>query len=151
MTRLAVAALLFCPIALPLRARQADKTEPRVFRVHVADGRNGDAIAGAQVQLWYDEVAGPGYAIETGARGDALMPSPVGEPIRVLVSIAGYTDCRKFDHDAPPQGYNLAAIAASGMAAQNTCGRLTVRPGPGELVFYVRPSHWYENLNKNPS
>jgi hypothetical protein len=151
MTRLPVAALVFCAIALPLPAQQAEAAESRVFRVHVADGRSGDAIVGAQIQLWYDEASGPGYAIATGARGDALMPSPVGEPIRVLISIIGYTDCRKLDHDAPPQGYNLASIAASGMAAQNTCGRLTVRPGPGELVLFVRPSHWYENLNKNPS
>ncbi len=125
--------------------------ESHVFRVHVADGRNGDAIAGARIQLWYDEPAGPGYTIATGARGDALMPSPVGEPIRVLVSISGYTDCRKPGRDAPPEGYNLASIAEKGMAAQNACGAAAVRTGPGELVLYVRPSHWYENLNKNPS
>jgi hypothetical protein len=145
-----VAAAFLCAGSVSMPAQQ-DVAEPRVFRVHVADGRTGDAIAGARIQLWYDEAAGPGYDVSTGARGDALMPSPVGEPIRVLVSINGYTDCRKVDRDAPPQAYNLAQIAAQGMATQNTCGRLTVRPGAGELVLYVRPSHWYEKLNNNPS
>jgi hypothetical protein len=145
-----VASALCVGAAVSTHAQQ-NAPEVGVFRVHVADGRTGDAIAGVRLQLWYDEAAGSGYAISTGANGDALMPSPAVEPIRVLVAVSGYTDCRKPDRDAPPQGYNLAAIAAEGMATQNTCGRLTVRPGPGELVFYVRPSHWYENLNKNPS
>jgi hypothetical protein len=170
MTRLLAAAPLLFAAALPLDAQQqtgapagialpapppnpaaADiTTGPRVFRIHVADGRTGEAISGARVQLWYDEPSGPGYAISTGARGDALMPKPVGEPIRILASVPGYTDCRKPDHDAPPEGYNLASIAESGVSAQNTCGRIAVHTAPGELVLYVRPSHWYENLNKTP-
>jgi hypothetical protein len=122
----------------------------RIFRVHIADGRTGEAVSGARIQLWYDEPAGPGYAVMSGARGDAAMPKPVGEPIRVLVAVSGYTDCRKPDRDAPPEGYNLADIASKGIAAGNTCGHIAVRTGPGELVVYVRPSHWYENLNKTP-
>jgi hypothetical protein len=155
MKRHIIPASLFVAAALSLHAQQQTEapvaSPSRVFRVHVADGRNGYAIAGARIQLWYDEPAGPGYAIATGARGDALMPQPIGDPTRVLVSINGYTDCRKLDHDAPPDGFNLASIAEKGMAAQNTCGRIAVHTTPGELVLYVRPSHWYENLNKNPS
>ena len=127
---------------------QGSAAAPNVFRIHVVDGRTGDAIAGAHLQIWYDEPVGMGYAATTGGSGDALMPKPVGDPLRVLVKVHGYTDCRRPDRDAAPEGYNLASIAASGVTAQNTCGRVTVRTGPGELVLSVRSSRWYENLNK---
>jgi len=158
MKRLAAAASVLLAACLPVCAQQAAGSaetgivpESRVFRVHVVDGRTGESISGARVQLWYDEPSGPGYSIASGAHGEAPMPKPVGDPIRVLVTVSGYTDCRRPDRDAPPEGYNLASIAQSGIAAQNTCGRVALRTEPGELVVYVRPARWYESINKNPS
>ena len=158
MKRRSAAASILLAACLPLCAQQQTgsaetgvATESRVFRVHVVDGRTGESIAGARVQLWYDEPSGPGYSMTSGAHGEAPMPKPVGEPIRVLVTVSGYTDCRRPERDAPPEGYNLASIAQSGVAAQNTCGRVSLRTGPGELVVYVRPARWNENINKNPS
>jgi hypothetical protein len=156
------AASILLAACLPACAQQATSSsldtagtgvapESRVFRVHVVDGRTGESISGARVQLWYDEPSGPGYSVASGAHGEAPMPKPVGEPIRVLVTVSGYTDCRRSERDAPPEGYNLASIAQSGIAAQNTCGRVALRTGPGELLVYVRPARWYENINKNPS
>ena len=79
-----------------------------------------------------------------------LMPAPVGDPLRVLVSSLDYNDCRRPARYAPPQGYNMADIARSGVATENTCGSISVRTQPGELVLFVRPPRWYENLNRNP-
>lgn len=118
------------------------------FRVHVVDGRNGALIRNAHVKLWYDEPSGPGYEVATDAHGDANMPAPVGEPVRVLVAITDYTDCRKALRGGPPPGYSLGDIAHSGLATQNTCGQLAVHPRPGELVLFARTPRWYEGINR---
>jgi hypothetical protein len=123
--------------------------DSHVFRVRLIDGRNGQPIANGHVKLWYDEPTGSGYEFVTGQRGIGLMPAPVGEPLRVLVSSVDYNDCRRTARYEPPQGYNMAEIARSGMATENTCGSVTVRPEPGELILFVRPTRWYENLNRN--
>jgi hypothetical protein len=123
--------------------------DTRVFRVRLLDGRNGQAISGAHVKLWYDEQTGAGYELATGARGIGLMPAPVGDPLRVLVTTLDYNDCRRPARYSPPQGYNMADIAKSGLATENSCGNVAVRPQPGELIVFVRPTRWYENLNRN--
>ena len=118
------------------------------FRVRVVDGRNGSPIRNAHVKLWYDEPAGPGYEFATDVHGVGEMPAPVGEPVRVLVTVTDYTDCRKPLRGDPPQGYNLAGIAKSGVATENACGRVSIHTQPGELVLFVRSPHWYEGLNR---
>lgn len=118
------------------------------FRVRVVDGRNGSPLRNAHVKLWYDEPAGSGYEFATDVRGVGQMPAPVGEPVRVIATVTDYTDCRKPMRGDPPQGYNLAAIATSGIATENACGRVSIHTQPGELVLFVRSPHWYEGLNR---
>lgn len=129
------------PVEVPLQSR--------VFQVRLLDGRNGQPIANGHVKLWYDEQTGAGYELATGARGVGLMPAPVGDPLRVLINSVDYKDCRRPARYAPPEGYNMAQIAKTGVAAENTCGSFAVRTQPGELVLFVRPTRWYENLNRN--
>ena len=119
------------------------------FRIHVVDGRNGDPIRDAHVRLWYDEPVGAGYQPVTDPRGNADMPAPIGEPVRVLVDPVGLVDCRKPVYGDPPQGYSIENIARAGVAAQNTCGPVAVRTRPGEFVLFVRPARWYEGLNRS--
>ncbi len=118
------------------------------FRVRVVDGRNGAPIQNAHVRLWYDEPAGLGYEFATNAHGVANMPAPAGDPVRVLVAVTGYADCRKPLRSDPQTGYSLRVIARSGVLAENSCGQVAVRPQPGELVLFARPQHWYEGLNR---
>jgi hypothetical protein len=118
------------------------------FRVRVIDGRNGSPVRNAHVKLWYDEPSGFGYEFATDVHGLGEMPAPVGAPVRVLATVTDYTDCRKPLRDDPPEGYNLAGIAKSGIATENACGRVSVHTQPGELVLFVRPPHWYEGLNR---
>lgn len=119
------------------------------FRVRVLDGRNGAPIQGAHVKLWYNEAAGSGYGFASDPEGYGNMPAPVGQPVRVLANVTDYTDCRKSLRGDPPTGYNLQRIAATGMAASNSCGPVAVRTSPGELVLFVRPARWYEGFNHN--
>ncbi len=127
----------------------ADTAQSFSYRVRVVDGRNGTAIRNAHVKLWYDEPAGAGYEFATDTQGYGNMPAPAAEPLRVLVSVLDYTDCRRPMRGDPPIGYNLQNIAQHGIAAQNGCGRVAIRTSPGELVVFVRPARWYEGLNRN--
>lgn len=120
------------------------------FRIRLLDGRNGSPVAGGHVKLWYDEPSGNGYILATNGRGVALMPAPIGQPVRILVRSDGAVDCRRTQRYGPPVGYNLADIAAKGIEAENTCGDVAVRPTPGELILFVRSERWYEKLNQNP-
>ncbi len=122
--------------------------DSHVFRVRVVDGRNGSALANAHLRLWYDDATGSGYALATDKHGVAVMPEPVGLPIRVLVSPIDRIDCRKVPENEPALGYNLQEIAAKGVAAENHCGDAPGRPRPGELVIFVRPVRWYEGINR---
>ncbi|MGI4758845.1 MAG: hypothetical protein ACRYGF_18595 [Janthinobacterium lividum] len=140
------------PPVPPAPGAQASLTGPAqsaVFRVRVVDGRNGAAIRNAHVKLWYDEPAGIGYDLATNEHGTGNMPAPVGEPLRVLLRITGYTDCRKPMRGDPPQGYSMSAVASTGLAAQNTCGSVALHAHPGELILFARPGRWYEGLNRN--
>jgi hypothetical protein len=141
------------PAPPPVPAKPAQSGDaagtPRVFRIRAVNGRNGAPLNNAQIHMWYDEPAGPGYFVSTDTGGYADMPQPVGTPIRILVTTANFTDCRKPDPGAPPAGYNLAAIARTGLATDNTCGDSAIDARPGELVFYMRPARWYDNVNRN--
>lgn len=119
------------------------------FRIRLLDGRNGNPISGGHVKLWYDEPTGNGFIVSTNARGVALMPAPIGDPLRILVHPDTDVDCRRTKPYDPPTAYTMADIAQKGTAAENTCGSLSVRTFPGELVLFVRPQRWYDKLNRN--
>jgi hypothetical protein len=128
----------------------APAADAQVFRIRVVDGRNGAPMQGAHVQIWYDEPAGPGVEVSTGPTGYALMPAPVGDPLRILVAVANFADCRRTHRYDPPPAYNMQEIAKGGVAAENTCGQVAQRTKPGELLLFARPAKWYEQLNKTP-
>lgn len=119
------------------------------FRIRVVDGRMGSPVPNAHIRLWYDEPAGTGYQLVTDAEGFGNMPAPVGEPLRVLATVDDPMDCRRVLRGDPPKAYNLQGIATTGTAAQNGCGRVAVHATPGQLVLFVRPSRWYEGINRN--
>ena len=137
------------PPATPAtRITGGEMTGSMIFRVRVVDGRNGAPMPNAHVKLWYDEPAGSGYQFATDVHGVGEMPAPVGDPVRVLATVVDYIDCRKPLRGDPPAGYNLSGIAKTGVATQNTCGRISIHTQPGELVLFVRSPHWYESLNR---
>ncbi len=134
----------------PASATASLPTVSGVFRVRVVDGRNGLDMGRAHLQLWYDDLGHDGVTLITNAQGVALMPAPVGLPVRVLVLPQDAVDCTRSqkDQNAPAAAYNLAALAATGSASVNHCGHITVKPRPGELVLFARPLRWYEGLNR---
>lgn len=121
-----------------------------VFRIRVVDGRNGSAVDRAHVRLWYDETGSAAFSLVTNAQGIALLPAPVGTPVRLLVAPDDKIDCRvqQSSVGTSPPGINLAALAETGTILANHCGRIGEKPRPGELVLFVRPLRWYEGLNR---
>ena len=121
-----------------------------VFRVRVLDGRNGLPVERAHLRLWYNEAGGSAFSLVTNAQGIALMPEPVGTPVRVLLTPDDRIDCRLTQSASQEQttAFNLAQLGDTGLTAANHCGRVGAKPGPGELVLFVRPLRWYEGLNR---
>ena len=122
----------------------------RVFRVRVVDGRNGTPVERAHLRLWYDETGGAAFSLVTNAQGVALLPAPVGTPVRVLLTPDDRIDCRTKQTSAnePADAINLATLAEAGAVLVNHCGRVGEKPKPGEIVLFVRPLRWYEGLNR---
>ncbi len=121
--------------ALSLRAE--------VIRIHVLDGRNGKAITNEQVQVWVDEAKGA-LSLATGADGTATLRALPGSSIRIATDL--YYDCRPFKKNAPRPTYSVNEILKSGLTAQNGCGKFKAEAKPGELLFFVRPVHWWEGM-----
>jgi len=106
-------------------------------------------VASTHIKLWYDEPSGEGITLTTNARGVALMPAPIGQPIRILVRPEDAVDCRHMETYSAPRGYSMAEIEHGGVAAENTCGSGSAHTSPGEFVLFVRPARWYEKLNRD--
>lgn len=139
------------PVAGPPASVAVDVSPlSRVFRVRVVDGRNGNVVERAHLRLWYDETGSAAFTLITNAQGVALLPAPVGTPVRVLIAPDDKVDCRVTQSSvaSAPEGINLASLAGSGTVLANHCGRVSEKPRPGELVLFVRPTRWYEGLNR---
>jgi hypothetical protein len=61
-------------------------------------------------------------------------------------------DCRVSEKTgltpADTKFYSVDEILRSGIATDNICGKFRTEPKRGELVFYVRPPHWWESLRR---
>lgn len=42
--------------------------------------------------------------------------------------------------------YSVAEILRLGVVASNTCGKVTIKPKPGELIFFERPRTFWERM-----
>jgi hypothetical protein len=140
MIRGAVTSLCF----LSLVGLSQDAPKPLVLRV--VDGRNGNAVAREDVNLWYDEMDGRPIVLRTDDNGVAVLPPPLSPAVRIFVTPLESVDCRK--PVTPPLAYSLRTMAETGISAENRCGAPLVRRRSGELVLFVRGHRWYDGVNK---
>ena len=119
--------------------------EPIIIRV--VDGRNGHPITDEKLQLWFNSQSGSAMSISTDKNGVAKIDSPAG--VALLISANLYVDCRYSKQAGPERPtYPVSDIVRSGVLAVNTCGKLKLLPTPGELIFFVRPEHWWEGMKR---
>ena len=131
-----VVALLACPL---VKAQQ--------ILIRVVDGRNGHPISDEKLQLWFNSQSGSAMSISTDKQGVAKVDAPSGAAL--LLSANLYVECRYSKQTGPERPtYPVSDILRSGVLGANTCGKLKLSPTPGELVFFVRPEHWWEGMKR---
>ena len=86
-------------------------------------------------------------SISTDKQGVAKLDVP--QNARLILSANLYVDCRYSKTTGPERpSYLVSDILRSGVLAADTCGKLKMTPTPGELIFFVRPEHWWEGMKR---
>ena len=117
------------------------------IKIRVVDGRNGHPITDEKLQLWFDRQSGGAMSIATDKQGVAKVDAPAGSALILSANI--YTNCWYSKQTGPKQPtYSVSSIVRSGVSGANTCGTVKVLPRPGELIFFVRPEHWWEGMKR---
>jgi len=115
--------------------------------IRVVDGRTGHAISDEKLQLWIDSETGSAISISTDSGGVARLDVP--RSAKLILSANLYVDCRYSKQTGSERpSYLVSDILQSGVLAANTCGKLKIAPTPGELIFFVRPEHWWEGMKR---
>ena len=143
-------ALLLTPAALaqPTPAAPATPT-PNLVSLWLLDAENGRPIPNLK-PLIYSE-----------SGGKSLPINPVGD--LYTIDITAHTSLTLGDiTDATPAATNFSPcylpnnlafdikqIQSTGIAPQNKCSKRTHAAAPGELVIFLRKTHWWELWQKN--
>ena len=116
------------------------------IRVRILDGRNGKPIANERAQIWINGRTGNAHELTTGRDGVATLEIPAGASLDIESNL--FRDCRPFEKRVPRPTYSTDEIVSSGFAAGNGCGKLSSEARRGELLFFVRPRHWWEGMRQ---
>jgi len=125
-------------LIVPCLLLQAD-----TIYVRVVDGRNGQKIAKARVQVWIIGMKGMPLILKPGTEGTAELEAPVGS--RINVRPDAHLDCRPRERIGLTE-YAVEEIKRLGITTEDTCGKLGSKANPGELLLFVQPLHWWEKL-----
>ena len=142
-------------------AIQADnvnfETQGQAISIRVLNGHNGRPVHGEQLNVWFFkkplEVIPLTYHIgaarilpPTTKDGSAVLQVPRGA-VSLAIGSDFYIDCRRYHKDSPGwPAYSIARVLNEGLVLENTCGKASEQPKAGDLVFYVRPWHWWERI-----
>lgn len=118
------------------------------IRIRVLDGRNGHIISKERLNVWLGPEAGTAIELRTDRGGVATLHLEAKGVGLMSIEANYYIDCRPFVKNAPRPTYSLSEIVKSGIAAENACGKLPTEVRAGELVFFVRPAHWWEGARR---
>lgn len=109
------------------------------------DGRNGKTITNERVQVWIND-SKRARSLIPGKDGIVEVDARAGSRIQVEANL--YFDCRPFEKDAARPSYSVDETKSGGIATQNTCGKLATEARHGELLFFVRPIHWWQGMRR---
>lgn len=144
------------------------------IQVKLVNGHNGHPVKDC-LSIWTSpKERGPAAIVRTDKDGVALLRIGTGMPeassivapckavptSAKLISQLGRiglwsdwaVDCRtRAEIGKSPSEtrfYSIEEIRKRGIATSNECGKFKAEPKPGELIFYVRPPHWWEALSR---
>lgn len=159
-------------LLLVVAGLQSPLLRSQEIRIKVLDGRNGRPISSECVNVSLGSAPDSSFLIPTDKDGIALIRlagKDTGENVRrhsskcngaaVLEPIAKYSDtikvtgdyyipCQPHPPDSPFLSFSTKKVLLSGDVTENHCGRIEASPKPGELIFFVRPLHWWEGMKK---
>jgi len=145
------------------------------IRIRVLDGRNGHPVQdcvsiqtsprqrtplltlrtsreGVAVLSVSDEQAGTAVGTDRLPCKDAPTLGRVGRVDTIGIWPDWDLDCRPLGESGrlPPRLklYPVEEILKLGVATENACGRVEASPAAGELIFFVRPAHWWEAIRR---
>lgn len=139
------------------------------IQIKVLNGRNGHPVTNECVNVWAGSRRGNSVILPTdqhgiveihlgkqradantrqGCNGLASVNSVLNYADTLEISADYYVDCRPFKKRPPWPAYSVRAIVQSGIATENTCGKFRAEVKPGELIFFVRPVHWWEAFRR---
>ena len=128
-------------------------------RIRVLDGRNGRPV---RDEINVDFFENDERGIDIGHRHNWRWLTPRTDKDGVIqvrleptdkyitVEPAETIDGRLKRKERPdllhPPLSSVAEIIHSGIVLENHCGEVQAVPGPGELVFFVKPLHWWQKF-----
>jgi hypothetical protein len=118
------------------------------IRIQVVDGRNGQIISKERLNVWLGPEVGNSILLRIDRNGVASLHLDAKDMGLMSIEANNYFDCRPFGKNAPRPTYSLTEIVKSGIATENICGKLTTEAKAGELVFFVRPLHWWDGVRR---
>ena len=123
----------------------------QTITIKVLDGRNGRPMGGEIIDVWLgDHANGRPVQVRTGHDGMALLP--VSRDQQTFVVAGEFLGrCRPLPNNSSKtvvdsNVYRFADVETIGVVSQNTCGKASSQPVPGQLIYFARPLHWWEKM-----
>ena len=123
------------------------------IHIRLLNGKTGQPIADKEIFLDRNKTHlmshAEDHAIETNANGlaEAIVPK-TGDILNPIV--IDYKSCtsrtRQGSDTEKSTHFPIAHILSTGVVAQNTCGKATQSPTPGELTLYFRTMNVFERI-----
>lgn len=146
----------------------------QTIEVKLIDGRNGHPILNTCVNVWVGSRQKDALAIPTDKNGFARLRltdndaevniqdrwkgcgefgiiNPVVKYGSSVSVNAGYVLCQRQATDyswLAVKDYPTNELVRQGVVTDNTCGKATASPRPGELIIFVRPLSFWEKFKQ---
>lgn len=151
--------ILFAVAPIGLLAQTA------TIHIRVLDGRTGKNLSGMDLTFvdYHNDRGGSTHAdlngrmiVKTSVDGDSYIANPDARGVLVFDVLdrdGAWIPCTRqklYDSKTRTYGnehlYPVSTIVASGLVANNDCGKRTATGKPGELIVFVRPPTWWQKF-----
>jgi hypothetical protein len=150
---------LLLVLSMPALADTADRAP--TISILLLDGNSGKPMSG--VGLFINPDCGqacvfPGnrFSWTTNSAGEIELPALQNlRKLRLMKPSDNFMYCQESENHnvniINPDSFAVDDILRTGVKAPNTCNRwISVKPRPGQLIFFLRNLSWWEQLTKGP-
>ena len=146
----------------------------QTLAIKMMDGRNGHPVANTYVNVWVGDGRKDALAIPTDkngiarlrltendaevntddrwkGRGESGVINPVVKYEDFVKVNVGYVVCEPHGTDfswLEVKHFSTQQLLRQGVVTTNTCGKATASQKPGELIIFVRPLNFWEQLKQ---